>query len=550
MNLEITEISKKTEVLLAHAEDALVDATENSGIELDITSLISITNDVKRNVKIVFVGQYSAGKSTIIKALTGNDDIAVGEGITTQNSSIYQWNGLEIVDTPGIATGLRKDHDEIAKKSISQADLLIFVITNEGFDSTIVENFKELAYELQSKKNDVIKGYGKISEMMLVVNKMERMGNTDENQKILYRDICSALEEDTSTMPKTCFISAESYLDSLSEEDSDIKRELEDRSGFDSFTKLLNAFVQEKGLIGKLIMPLQQAEVILDDAVQAISGTIGDANADAADTVLHTTINNLRRIQRKGRRELIDIFANYAMEIRSYGRDLADSIGNQAIPSDAEVERKLHEISNRCQDDVADTLERIIEDTKIDVEMVNNSDLAVGVHRNLDVGNVNAYYDTIKNASAAIGNLSKIVSKLDKNMILEVGHLFKYKFKPWEATKILKCVNKWLPIIGGIVDLLSEFADQQKSEEARNKLRQARQEMVLSFNSIADQFEQDGINFIEEKVIRSFQDIIDEYSDEAGKLDALKKNKTNDIEKLHSLIQECKSLQREIRRNI
>jgi hypothetical protein len=135
-------------------------------------------------------------------------------------------------------------------------------------------------------------------------------------------------------------------------------------------------------------------------------------------------------------------------------------------------------------------------------------------------------------------------------MILEVGHLFKYKFKPWEATKILKCVNKWLPIIGGIVDLLSEFADQQKSEEARNKLRQARQEMVLSFNSIADQFEQDGINFIEEKVIRCFQDIIDEYSDEAGKLDALKKNKTNDIEKLHSLIQECKSLQREIRRNI
>ena len=157
MNLEITEISKKTEVLLAHAEDALIDATENSGIELDITSLISITNDVKRNVKIVFVGQYSAGKSTIIKALTGNDDIAVGEGITTQNSSIYQWNGLEIVDTPGIATGLRKDHDEIAKKSISQADLLIFVITNEGFDSTIVENFKELAYELQSEKNDVIK---------------------------------------------------------------------------------------------------------------------------------------------------------------------------------------------------------------------------------------------------------------------------------------------------------------------------------------------------------------------------------------------------------
>lgn len=49
----------------------------------------------------------------------------IGAGITTQESHVYKWNDLEIIDTPGIQTGLRADHDEITYDQISKAALLV-----------------------------------------------------------------------------------------------------------------------------------------------------------------------------------------------------------------------------------------------------------------------------------------------------------------------------------------------------------------------------------------------------------------------------------------
>lgn len=71
-------------------------------------------------IKLVFVGQYSAGKSSIIKMISGIET-EIGAGITTQESHVYKWNDLEIIDTPGIQTGLRADHDEITYDQISKA---------------------------------------------------------------------------------------------------------------------------------------------------------------------------------------------------------------------------------------------------------------------------------------------------------------------------------------------------------------------------------------------------------------------------------------------
>jgi GTP-binding protein EngB required for normal cell division len=51
------------------------------------TTILSEDN----TVVLVFAGQYSAGKSTIIKALTGREDIATGAGITTEQAHTYDW---------------------------------------------------------------------------------------------------------------------------------------------------------------------------------------------------------------------------------------------------------------------------------------------------------------------------------------------------------------------------------------------------------------------------------------------------------------------------
>ncbi|MBO4506931.1 MAG: 50S ribosome-binding GTPase, partial [Lachnospiraceae bacterium] len=85
--LQIAELSRSKEALREKAlralSDAGIDQKQDGG------------NSDK--VKIVFAGQYSAGKSSIIKMLTGDDTIATGAKITTQETHTYEWNGLEIV---------------------------------------------------------------------------------------------------------------------------------------------------------------------------------------------------------------------------------------------------------------------------------------------------------------------------------------------------------------------------------------------------------------------------------------------------------------------
>lgn len=74
-------------------------------------------------ITVALVGQYNAGKSTTISALTGRRDIKIDSDIATDTTAAYDWNGIKLIDTPGLFTD-RKDHDEITYEAISKADLL------------------------------------------------------------------------------------------------------------------------------------------------------------------------------------------------------------------------------------------------------------------------------------------------------------------------------------------------------------------------------------------------------------------------------------------
>ena len=120
---------------------------------------------------MAFAGEYSSGKSTIIKALTGDLGIETGEAITTSESTDYDWNGVLVTDTPGIYTGIRPEHDRRAKAAILESDLLAYVVTNELFNDEIGRNYRDLTVRMN-------KGH----ETVLIVNKMDRhaRGNTPE----------------------------------------------------------------------------------------------------------------------------------------------------------------------------------------------------------------------------------------------------------------------------------------------------------------------------------------------------------------------------------
>ena len=221
----------------------------------------------REKVQLVFVGQYSAGKSSIIKMLTGDANIEIAAEIKTDEAKTYAWGGVEITDTPGIDTQLHPEHDEKTKQAIQESDMLVFVITNELMDATVAQRFQELAKE-------------KPGALILVVNKMSRavLGNTPEQQQIIRDDLCKVTDPKTPEDYCLSFLDARDYLDAQEENDEELRDELEQRSGQESFVRGLNHFIEERQLLGKLVRPLyvckEQLARVEDRLLAAASGDL------------------------------------------------------------------------------------------------------------------------------------------------------------------------------------------------------------------------------------------------------------------------------------
>ena len=304
--LEIAELSRAKEALKDKAARALSEAGVSNGLLVE----------EQERVKIVFAGQHSAGKSSIIKMLTGDETVATGAKITTQESHTYEWNGLEIVDTPGVHTSLRPDHDEISYKAIAAADILVFVVTNELFDSYMAEHFRHLAIDKD-----------KAGEMILVVNKMDRaaQGNTEAQHEVIKEALRPVLAPYTPEQLRISFLDAQSYLDSLEEreEDPELADELLARSGYETFIETLNQFVEEKALTSKLTTDLYILDNELDKAISDLTPGSEDADIDALEENLKQQRGLLIDARTRMQRDVQDIFFDASSQIRAMGLDAA-----------------------------------------------------------------------------------------------------------------------------------------------------------------------------------------------------------------------------------
>lgn len=137
---ELSQFGLRGSELLKRGREVLEGATDEKIRTLAERVPAKIVEPVEAP-RVVFTGQYSAGKSSLLRVITGREDIRIGAGITTDEVAEYHWNGIEVVDTPGIHTQLRPDHDDIAYKAIASAHLLVFVITNELMDSHMAGHF-------------------------------------------------------------------------------------------------------------------------------------------------------------------------------------------------------------------------------------------------------------------------------------------------------------------------------------------------------------------------------------------------------------------------
>ena len=561
MKQEIVSISdwtQKSELLLPKVKNVL------NQVGYKESSLPTSVFDVEKPISIVFVGQYSAGKSTIIKALTGIKDIETGEGIKTLETHSYDWNGIEVVDTPGINTTIRPDHDEISYKAIARADMLVYVITEELFDDFVGQNFRKLLLEKD-----------KAAEMILVVNKMADIGNTEENRLIKLKDMEKVTTPYLPSDLRTVFVDAESYIDSLSEEDPDIAEELKERSNYDQLVETLNEFVADKGISSRLTTVLYKLFDILQGAIPHFQSSTGDDDVDAVEEHMLRERHIISQTSWRIESAVKAIYESAASEIRDKGRYVANDIYDCSDESTAEAMLEkaysdVNAIASRCEKDVVAKIEELATDCQTQLDEFYNSDFSNSLRfrfdKRKDGGNafINQILKTdwiaqgsskiIANttgANAAANGLKAFSGSNAHEWVLNIGHYFGHSFKPWEAVKWVKKINIAGKALGvfGVVFSWGMQAKEDIDEDRRNReIRANREKLRASFNDAANGLVIHYNNAMNDLLNENYRKRIGEIDNKVLDIRALRKNKSDACNLLEATQNECRQLISDIHR--
>lgn len=561
MKQEIVSISdwtQKSELLLQKVKNVL------DQVGYKESSLPTSVFDVEKPISIVFVGQYSAGKSTIIKALTGIKDIETGEGIKTLETHSYDWNGIEVVDTPGINTTIRPDHDEISYKAIARADMLVYVITEELFDDFVGQNFRKLLLEKD-----------KAAEMILVVNKMADIGNTEENRLIKLNDMEKVTTPYLPSDLRTVFVDVESYIDSLSEEDPDIAEELKERSNYDQLVETLNEFVADKGISSRLTTVLYKLFDILQGAIPHFQSSTGDDDVDAVEEHMLRERHIISQTSWRIESAVKAIYESAASEIRDKGRYVANDIYDCSDESAAEAMLEkaysdVNAIASRCEKDVIAKIEELATDCQIQLDEFYNSDFSNSLRFRLDKrkDGGNAFINQIlktdwiaqgsskiiantTGANAAANGLKVFSGSNAHEWVLNIGHYFGHSFKPWEAVKWVKKINIAGKALGvfGVVFSWGMQAKEDIDEDRRNReIRANREKLRASFNDAANGLVIHYNNAMNDLLNENYRKRIGEIDNKVLDIRALRKNKLDACNLLEATQNECRQLISDIHR--
>ena len=530
---------------------------------------LQIQDDKSAAIRLVFAGQYSAGKSSILKMLTGRTDIAIGADITTQQAHTYDWNGIEVVDTPGIHTQLRPDHDEISYDAIASADMLVFVVTNELFDSYMAAHFRKLAIDKD-----------KAGEMILVVNKMDRTaeGNTGEQQDIIREDLKKVLEPYTPEQLNLSFLDAESYLESVEEraEDPELADELAARSGYAQFIETLNRFVEEKSIPSKLTTELYVIDDRLEKAIKDLQPKSSDANIDALEESFMQQRHLLVEARGRMQQEVKDIYTTAASQIRDIGLDAANLLVEGCKQDEVEDElqksiRKAEDIIEKCQSDAIEVIDSRLNEMGQQLEVIENSEFSLELKSRLSgkfeglpegiqkiIANAGPVFQTV--GQAVLNNaykagiqgglkLTNFSGSTIHQMVLKVGHGIGFKFKPWQAIKLTKGIaigGQVLNTLGVGFSIFMQIKADQDEERIREDLKNNRQNIRSQFNAAANELEDYARQYIKDNVNRPLETSIATIDGNIQEIRDTRSNRSAACRQLEDLQKECRLLIQDI----
>ena len=455
----------------------------------------------EEKLKIAFVGQHNAGKSTIVSALTGNRQIKISNNVETDAPADYSWEGVLLTDTPGLYAGKKEEHDALSLQKIKESDLLVFCITSSLFDDLLIKNFVELAYK-QSYK----------SKIFIVINKMsQESGEFQELVKNYKETLSKTLEKEGGNLTDfpISFIDAHDFIEGIQDSEPD----LVEYSNFATFVSGLNNYISSKRLFAKLDTPCRMMIGAIDEEITNTSTDL-DKNMMAllrqSESVVRKYKNELKFYMRDSEQQLRN-------EIMAKANNLIGRIGVEDIPANecskinkeiqnlsehkiVKIQEHLEDIQTQMVSDIGEVLTSDMgnfvmakfDNQEVDINIPSNKDFSKFVNGYKKISDMLATGGAkVLSMAGGAGNLAKVSmvsgSQLH-NVVLKVGHFFGASFKPWQAvnivSKIGKVANCLGPVLSGI-SVIIDIGSKVQQEQQLSKVQDAKRETFNQFSSIA-----------------------------------------------------------------
>ena len=540
---QIFEFGKISEEFSKILEDSknIVSNYNNEIVESLAKDIEEIEN--QKLLTVALIGQYSAGKSTIISALTGNKSIKIDADIATDKTTDYKWNNVLLTDTPGLWTD-RKDHDDITYKKIKESDLLIYCLTSDLFDDIILENFKKIAFEEKQK-----------NKMMVVVNKMSmESGEYSELVGNYKKSLNDSLEPYKIDEFPLCFIDAADYIEGVDENENELK----ELSHFNDFVKLINIFIKEKGIWAKFSTPIYRTISFIDNSILSIT------SKDNKEFLI--LINRIEKEVRFKKQLAYNRVAPLIMELSStiisYSNDITSKIGVESIDFDSmqkeidikikkdieETQIKIQEVLNEINEELNNTIKELFDSDlgKYVLDSINNSKLNINNVSLIDFTEIMSNFSSISNITGKVaGSVKNFIGANNAGLILKakdlasgnqaveivknIGHFFGVKFQPWGAINIVKNIGNVANFLGPILSIFAigmEFANFVKDEENAKKLSRAKQDCYNEFSKISRDIEKQFNNQLESYIKEVFDKILEQIKNLRANM--IEEEKTSD----------------------
>ena len=486
----------------------VLESYQDDKIESLLTDFQNFFKDYQLQTKltIAFIGQYNAGKSTLIKALTGDPTVKISADVCTDSITEYPWYDVLLVDTPGIYAG-KIEHDEITLDRISRCDLLVFMVSNELFNPQGGEFFKKVC-EMQ-----------RVGQMLLVVNKMSRGGEP----KCLLKSILEVIEPYHPNDFYTCFIDANFYLDSQLEQDPEEKEFLIEESNFDAFLSSLEKLINRNKLSAKLATPLHRAVDTLDQTRNLLS--TDDPTTRNLLELLRRKVLKFKASQTRFQNDYQARLNDFEYEIIMLGDTVAskvdgehtgDDVNSEIRKAEQQIEILSRDVTERIQLDLEEQLQNL----QTDLEELMQSPLGRSLTDQISIpssgipkGNnygVNFSTETsnfLKNSPDLLKSVGVLASGVSRDFVYNIGKFIGIKFKPWGAVNGAKFINGLGAVIGAIgvvVDIIVTIQEKEEKARIEGKLRDARSDIRESFRNLASEIKMDYEANIKQQVINGF----------------------------------------------